>query len=132
MNSSVMETIQECLNDYSDPIYLVGIIHDYDVDEKAVTTISATIPKEELVIMNNKFPKWYSNIVNNSLRSNNILYIKDFEQISTEEQKMFVDIISKGYFASEKLPENLKIIINSKTKCPIIPEISEVVQYFEV
>lgn len=131
MNNNVMNAIQECLVDYSAPIYIVGIIQDYD-DDKAITTISATMPREELIIMNNKFPKWYSNVVNNSLRSNNILYIKDFEQISTEEQKLFMDIICRNTFSSEKLPENLKIIINSKTECPIIPEIIEVVQYFKI
>lgn len=131
MNNDTIATIEECLLDYTDPIYIVGLMEE-NKEESTVTTISATIPKDKLIIMNNKYPEWYINVNNNSLKSNNVLFIKDFEQISIEEQKLFIDIICNQRISSELLPENLKIIINSKEACPLISEISEVIQMFEI
>ena len=55
-----------------------------------------------------------------------------FDKISLENQRLFIDIICNNMVSSEKLPDNLKIIINSNTSCELIPEIREVIQYFEV
>ena len=123
--------IEECIEDYSSPIFIVGILDSVD-ETQTVTVLSATIPKDELIIKNEKYPKWLTKVINNSLKNENILYIKDFEDISTEEQKLFIDIICENNISSEELPENLKVIINSEYECPIIPEIREVIQYFKI
>jgi len=122
--------LEECIEDYTAPIFIVGVVGDFN-DSNSVTTLSATIPKEELIIRNNKYPDWLYKVFQNSLNGDSILYIKDFQDISQEEQKLFIDIICENSISSEELPENLKIIINSKYECPIIPEIREVVQYFK-
>ena len=129
MHYSFEELLEECLIDYSDPIFIVGEMDIHENDN--ITVISATIPKEELVIINEIYPKWYFNVLKKSNTNNNILVIKDFEQISIEEQKLFMDIICKNTFSSEKLPDNLKIIINAKNVCQILPDIREVIQYIE-
>ena len=125
-----MNSIKEALVDYSDPIYIVG-----DMKKSispSVVTISATMPQEELIIKNNEYPIWYLKVLRNSYKGNSILCIRDFDKISIEEQKLFLDIISKQYFSSEKLPPNLKIIIQSETPCQLLPEIEEVIQYYKV
>ena len=122
--------LEESIEEYSSPIFIVGLMSDLD-DNQSITTLSATIPKEELIIQNNKYPEWLTKVVNNSLKNENILFIKDFEDISVEEQKLFIDIICENTISSEELPENLKVIINAEYECPIIPEIREVVQYFK-
>ena len=122
--------LEECIEEYSSPIFIVGLMSDLD-ENQSITTLSATIPREELIIKNNRYPEWLTKVVNNSLKNENILFIKDFEDISEEEQKLFIDIICENCISSEELPENLKVIINSEYECPIIPEIREVVQYFK-
>lgn len=122
--------IEECMEDYVCPIFIVGEMEPIEgMDE--ITTISATIPKEELIIKNNQYPKWLDKVMNNSFKNENILYIKDFQELSQDEQELFVEIICKNRVSSEELPDNLKIVINSKYECPIIQEISEVIQYFK-
>ena len=64
--------------------------------------------------------------------SKNILLIKNFDKISYDDQRMFIELVCKNSISSEKLPSNLKIIINSEEKCRLIPEIAEEIQYFEV
>lgn len=125
-----MDALKECLEEYSSPIFIVGILEGIN-ESDYVTVLSATIPREELIIKNKKYPKWLYKVENNSLRKENILIIKDFEDISEEEQKLFIDLICENNISSEELPANLKIIINSRYKCPIIPEIEEVIQYFK-
>ena len=121
--------IKECLVDYSDPIYINGIINDLSAD--SLTIIHADMDKENLIILNNKYPEWLDRVMNNK-SSKNVLLIKNFDKISLENQKLFIDIICNNMVSSEKLPDNLKIIINSNTSCELIPEIREVIQYFEV
>ena len=125
------EAIIECIEEYSTPIFIVGVLDSID-ESQTVTTLSATIPKEELIIKNNKYPKWLTKVINNSLKNENILFIKDFQEISEEEQRLFIDIICENNISSEELPDNLKVIINSEYECPIIPEIREVIQYFKI
>ena len=100
----------------------------------SITSIvqSATIDKRDLLILNENYPDWVLNVINNKEKIHNILVIRDFDKISIEEQKLFVDIICNNCVSSEKLPSNLKIVINSEKKCKIIPEIRDVIQYFEV
>ena len=128
--NNVLETIKECLMDYSGPIFVAGLMNISEDDY--ITKLSATIPKEELLIIDNKYPDWYSKVVKNGHERTNILFIDDFDKISTEEQKLFMDIICRQYFCSEKLPSNLKIIIASDEVCTIIPEIREVIQFIEI
>ena len=130
MENDYKKLIAECLIDYSGPIYIIGTIGD--ITNKSVTKISATIPREKLIILNNNRPDWYNNVINNSFLDNNILIITDFEKISIEEQKLFLDIICRNSISSEILPRNLKIIINSESVCPLLSEINEVVQYIKV
>ncbi|MBR3210831.1 MAG: hypothetical protein IKF71_02705 [Bacilli bacterium] len=121
--------IKECLIEYVGPIYICGEIFDLNAD--SLTIIHADMPKEELIILNNHYPEWIKRVINNENKKN-VLLIKDFDKISLEDQKLFVDIICKNRVSSELLPENLKIMINSNERCSLIPEIREVIQYFEV
>lgn len=128
-NKEIITAIKECLIDYTNPIYICGEIFDLSAD--SLTIIYADMPKEELVIMNNRVPNWLQKIKRNE-NSKNVLLIKDFDHISLEDQKLFLDLICNNMISSETLPSNLKIMINSETKCPLIPEICEIIQYFEV
>ena len=125
------EAIKESIEDYTSPIFIVGVL-DYMTETETVTILSATIPKENLIIKNKEYPEWLIKVINNSNKNENILYIKNFHEISTEEQKLFIDIICENSISSEELPENLKIIINSEYEVPIIPEIREVIQYYKI
>ena len=127
----VLNAIKESLNDYVSPIFIVGSIEFLKYNQYT-STISATIDKGELIVKNGRYPKWLLPILYNSSYDNSILIITDFDQISTEEQKLFIDIICHNSISSEKLPTNLRIIINSKTDCIIIPEIKEVVEVYSI
>ena len=132
MNNDYKEklaAVKECLSDYSEPIFVSGI--DFDMTAKALTIIDATMPIEELLIIGNKYPNLIKNIKTRFDKAN-VLLIKNFDKISLDKQKLFADIICNNSICSEKLPDNLRIIINSIGKCNLIPEIKEVVQYFEI
>ena len=105
-----IRTIKECLMDYVGPIYICGKVFDLSAD--SLTIIHATMPKEDLLILNNRYPEWVQRVKNNSM-SKNILLIKDFDKISYDDQRMFIELVCKNSISSEKLPSNLKIIINS-------------------
>lgn len=124
-----LRAIKECLIDYSGPVYIQGIIND--LDSLSLTTIHANMPKEELIIINNQYPEWLKRVMDNKDKKN-VLLIKDFDKISLEDQKLFLDIICRNTISSLNLPENLKIIINSDEACELIPEISDIIQYFEM
>lgn len=122
--------IKECLMDYSTPIYVVG---DIELLKSLVNVLlPATISKKELVIINDKYPEWMVEVLKNASKENNVLMITDFDKISIEEQKLFVDIICNNQVSSEKLPDNLKIIITSNCECQILDDINEVIQFFEL
>lgn len=129
-NEKAFKLLSECLRDYSMPILVVGSIKV--ANDQYVTSFSATIPREELIIRNDKRPNWYSNVIDNSLKTANILYITDFDKISIEEQKLFIDIICRNTISGEKMPENLEIVINGNDKFPVLPEIMENVQFIEI
>lgn len=129
-NEKAFKLISECLRDYSMPLLVVGPIKV--ANDEYVTSFSATIPREELIIRNGKRPDWYSKVIDNSLRTANILYITDFDQISIEEQKLFIDMICRNTISGETMPENLEIVISGKNKFPVLPEIMENVQFIEI
>jgi hypothetical protein len=129
-SDEVLAIIKESLLDYVIPIYVSGTMDIKDNDY--ITKISATIPKKDLIINGNNYPLWYLRVLKNGYETTNILCITDFDKISLEEQKLFMDIICRNCISSEKLPSNLRIIINANTKCPILPEIMEAVQYIEI
>ena len=122
--------VVECLEYYAIPIFIAGAIGPIN-ETKAITTLSATTPREELIIRNNTYPRWLAKVFSNSLEKDNLLYITNFQDLSDEEQKLFVDIIRENRVSSEELPKNLKIVINSEYRCSIIPEIRDSIQYFE-
>lgn len=124
-----IRAIKECLVEYAGPIYICGKIFDLNAD--SLTIIHATMPKEELVILNNRYPEWIQRVKKNAT-SKNVLLIKDFDKIPYDQQKLFMDIICRNSVSSEPLPENLKLIINSESRCRLIPEIEQEIQYFEV
>ena len=127
--SQKLSAIKECISYYSSPIFIVGSIDDFMSPHE--TVISATMPREELTIINGRFPNWYRKVYEKD-KDNNILVITDFDRISEEEQKLFIDILCESRVSSEELPDNLKIVINAKKPCVIIPKIREVIQYFEL
>lgn len=125
-----IRAIVESLVDYVDPIFVKGNL--YIFDEKDTTTISAPNDINNLIIKNNIYPDWLIKIKNKPINEDNILIIKEFDKISEEEQKLYLDIICRGYISGEKLPKNLKIVITSEKECNLIQDIKEIVQYFEV
>lgn len=127
--SDRLEAIKECLIDYSSPVFLCGPL--FDMNANSLTIIEANMPKEELLIINNKYPEWLNRVKNNS-KGFNVLLIKNFDKISFEDQRLYIDIICSNCVCSEALPDGLRIMINSESKCRLIPEIEEVIQYFEI
>lgn len=119
--------MKECIEQYVSPIYISGKIA-YP-DSSRITIISALIKKEELIILNNEYPEWLKKVFHNAGMKNNLLLINDFDKINLEEQNKFIDIICKNYCSSVKLPDNLKIIINSSKPCNLNSNIKEVIQY---
>lgn len=124
------EVITDCIVTYSTPIYIVGEFNP--INSLTTNIISATIPKKELEILNNKCPKWLSEVFAKADNENNILIIKDFDKISEEEQSLFIDLICENQVSTKNLPDNLKLIINAEKRCPLISRISDVIQYFEM
>lgn len=120
MNNDKNKLFLEMYDCYACPIFVVG-----DINVKNSVTISATIDKKELIIDNNKTPKWMYDIYKNK---SNTLIITDFDKITLEEQRLFIDIICDNRISSSDLPKLLKIIIVSKTDCALIPEIRECIE----
>ena len=46
--------------------------------------------------------------------------------------KLFLDIIENNQISNERLPDNLKIVLNSKERCDINPKIRDIVEYYEL
>ena len=92
---SNIEIDSECLIDYSGPIFLSGSV--FDMHTKSLTVLEADVPKEELLIINNKFPEWLVRLKNNSDKGN-VLLIKNFDKISLEDQRRFVEIICNIFY----------------------------------
>ena len=105
---------------------------DWLLEGNDITIISATMPKEEFVILNNRVPKWVSDVNMHVDANNNILIIKDMDKISVEKQELLLDILDNNQISSEELPENLKIILNADVKCEVNNKIRDIVECYEL
>lgn len=123
--------MKECLIDYVGPLFIFGDI-DWLSEANNITIISATMPKEEFVILNNNIPKWVSEVNSHANDQNNILIIKDIDKIEVEKQEILLDILDNNQISSEELPSNLKIILNSSVKCELSYKIRELVECYEL
>ena len=130
MNNDKIDAIVEAILDYVSPVYVVGELKS--IFPKTSTVISATVPQEELNIINGRYPEWLLSVKAKSEGDDNILIITDFDKLSTEEQKFYLDIICEGIVSSESLPENLRLLIVADKKTELIPKIRESVNYFEL
>ena len=126
-----LSVIKECLIDYVGPLFIFGNI-DWLLDGNDITIISVTMPKEEFVILNNRVPKWVSDVNMRVDAKNNILIIKDMDKISVEKQELLLDILDNNQISSEELPENLKIILNADVKCEVNNKIRDIVECYEL
>lgn len=126
-----LSVIKECLIDYVGPLFIFGDI-DWLLDGNDITIISVTMPKEEFVILNNRVPKWVSDVNMRVDAKNNILIIKDMDKISVEKQELLLDILDNNQISSEELPENLKIILNADVKCEVNNKIRDIVECYEL
>ena len=126
-----LSVIKECLIDYVGPLFIFGDI-DWLLDGNDITIISVTMPKEEFVILNNRVPKWVSDVNLRMDAKNNILIIKDMDKISVEKQELLLDILDNNQISSEELPENLKIILNADVKCEVNNKIRDIVECYEL
>lgn len=126
-----LSVIKECLIDYVGPLFIFGDI-DWLLDGNDITIISATMPKEDFVILNNRVPKWVSDVNLRMDAKNNILIIKDMDKISVEKQELLLDILDNNQISSEELPENLKIILNADVKCEVNNKIRDIVECYEL
>ena len=126
-----LSVIKECLIDYVGPLFIFGDI-DWLLDGNDITIISATMPKEDFVILNNRVPKWVSDVSLRMDAKNNILIIKDMDKISVEKQELLLDILDNNQISSEELPENLKIILDADVKCEVNNKIRDIVECYEL
>ncbi len=122
---TIME-IGESLVYYASPILIIG--DSNGMEQVATAKLDARCPKEELLIVGGKLPRWLDEINN---KDGKILFIDNFDKISLDDQRLFIDLISKQSISSEKLP-NLKIIIHADKKFDIIPEIGEEIEIYEM
>lgn len=123
--------IKESLIDYTGPIFVFGNI-DMLLNAKNQTVISATMPREEFVILNERIPNWVIEVNSKVDYNNNILIIKDMDKISLERQEILLDILEDNQISTENLPENLKIILHSDKACDINFKIRDIVECYEI
>lgn len=126
-----MLVIRESFVDYAGPIFVVGNI-DWLLNGLSPVIISATMPKEEFSILNNRIPNWVNQVIYNQNNANNVLVIKDIDKIDLEKQEILLDILENNQISTEDLPENIKIILNSDNKCDINFKIRDIVEYYEI
>ena len=122
----VIMAIGESLVSYTSPILILG--NSNGMEEIATVSIDARCPKEDLIIFNNRVPKWLEELNN---KEGNILYIDNFDKLSLEDQKLFIDLIVYSTISSVKLP-NLKILIHAEKSFTIIPELRQEIQVYEM
>lgn len=123
--------INESLTDYAGPIFVFGNI-DWLFNNQNSTIISATMPKEQFVILNNNVPNWVNEVKTRKNCANNILVIRDMDKISIEKQEIFLDILEDNQISLEELPENLKIILNADCKCDVNIKVRDIVECYEI
>lgn len=123
--------VKECLVDYVGPIFVFGNIES-ELDDYNPCVISATMDREEFVILNGKVPMWIDEITKKASEVYNILIIKDMDKISLEKQEILLDILENNQVSLENLPENLKIILTATSKCDINSKIRDIVECYEI
>ena len=64
--------------------------------------------------------------------STNILVIKDMDKINVDRQEILLEILEDNQISTEKLPENLKIILNSELYCDINYKIRDIVELYKI
>lgn len=126
-----MLVIRESFIDYAGPIFVVGNI-DWLLNGLNPVVISATMSKEEFIILNNNVPNWVHKVNLNTNGVNNVLVIRDMDKISIEKQELLLDILKNNQISTENLPENLKIILNADEKCNINLKLRDIVEYYEI
>ena len=127
MKDDVMEVVMaigESLVSYSSPILIIG--NSNGMESLATARIDATGPKEDLIIIGTKRPSWLY-AINKSEKK--LLYIDNFDKISLDDQRLFIDIIAKGIISGEII-RDIKILIHADNKFPIIPELGEELQIY--
>lgn len=129
MNKNLI--VYECLTDYVGPILIFGNI-DITLFDKDATVISATLPKEELILLKENIPKWVSKICSKYNENTNILVINDFDKITLDKQELFLDILEYNQISTYDLPANLKIILLSLNKCEVNNKIKDIIECYEV
>lgn len=123
--------VKECLIDYAGPLFVFGNI-DLLLCGQHSTIISATIPREEFAILNNRVPDWVNAVNSKADTITNILVIRDMDKISIERQEILLDILEENQISTECLPENLKIILHANKRCEINPKIKDIVECYEI
>lgn len=126
-----LSIIKECLIDYVGPFLIVGDI-DWLLEGENITTISATLPKEEFIIINNQIPNWMIKLEDKNNDENNILVITDMDKIEIEKQEILLDILENNQISTKALPSNLKVILNAKQKCKINNKVRDIIEYYEI
>ena len=129
--TKTMLVIRESFVDYAGPIFVTGSI-DWLLKGTNPVIISATMPKEEFIILNNHIPNWMHEVNLNTNSINNILVISDLDKVSIEKQELLLDILENNQVSTYNLPENLKIILNAQQKCNISPKVRDIVEYYEI
>lgn len=122
---------KECLIDYTGPLFVFGNI-DLLLSDQHPTIISAIMPREEFVILNNRVPNWVNEVKSKANTGNNILVICDMDKISIEGQEILLDILEDNQISTERLPENLKIILHANEKCRINPKIRDIIECYGI
>lgn len=126
-----MLVIRESFVDYAGSIFVVGNI-DWLLNGLNPVIISATMPKEEFIILNNHVPNWVNEVKSRDYNINNVLVISDMDKVSVEKQELLLDILENNQVSTEQLPENLKIILNANEKCNVNFKVRDVVEYYEI
>lgn len=130
-NVKKLMVVQECLMDYAGSIFVFGNI-DLLLNDKHLTIISAIMPKEEFLILNDRIPEWVDEVNRKVHEVMNILVIRDMDKISLEKQEIFLDILDNNQVSTEDLPENLKIILHADKKCEVNFKMKDIVECYEV
>lgn len=130
-NTKKLLIVKESLVDYAGPVFVFGNIDNF-INKDNLTIISATMPREEFVILNEHIPQWVNEVKSKSDYKYNFLLIKDMDKVSIERQEILLDILEENQISTEDLPDNLRIILNSEKKCDINTKIRDIVECYEV
>ena len=123
--------IEESLTDYAGPILIFGNIN-WLIENKNVITVSLTMSRDNFAIINNKYPNWSIEVQNKANEDENILIINDIDKVDINRQEILLDILEDNEISTEKLPDNLKIILHSNNKCDISLKIRDIVECYSL